>query len=322
MDSTMKDEEKPFDLGGPQDDDQQPDPEEHIMLDSGSGRVWLVKIPRFLMERWAAIQQDGIDLATIRIYDDKSRGAHTPPRMFVEAPADPFDPSKGVDLYELDMHNQDVENQIVVAEREKDPSQPTSRARTTIMTGKVKHECNLRPTFTERYRERVKNAMEASLPQKRVRMIDEVAKGTAGKMAVNRLTSGVTSAAGFAELTRPKQKPPKGQFERMARMARNQLLDLLFETFKERPYWPIKVLRERTQQPEAYLKDVLNSVATLHRSGEHNGMWELRPEYKPDESGVSYLAALQELLAKQEPDDVSMDFDEEEEEEEDMEEVA
>lgn len=61
----------------------------------------------------------------------------------------------------------------------------------------------------------------------------------------------------------------------MARLPRNQLLDLLFQLFREQPRWSFKPLRERTQQPEVYLKEVLNEIATLHRSGEYNGMWEL-----------------------------------------------
>jgi transcription initiation factor TFIIF subunit beta len=61
----------------------------------------------------------------------------------------------------------------------------------------------------------------------------------------------------------------------MARMPRNQLLDLLFSLFREKPRWSIKPLRERTQQPEAYLKEVLTAIATLNRSGEYNGLWEL-----------------------------------------------
>jgi transcription initiation factor TFIIF subunit beta len=380
MDSAMKDEEKPFDLAAvAPEDDLQPDPDEHIILDSGSGRVWLVKVrpraavcsplarrhalrrqvPKFLMERWAGLEEDGLELATIRIYDDKSRGAHAPPRMFVEAPADPKDPSQGKDLYELDMNNQDVENQIVIAERAKDPSQPTNRARTTIMTGKVKHECNLRPVFSERYRERVKRAMNSSLPTKRTRLIGEVAKGSAGQMAVNRLTSGVTSAAGFQDISvrhparcpafscssaspaqRNRQKQPKGGFERMARMARNQLLDLLFSLFKERDYWPIRMLRERTQQPEAYLKEILGEIATLHRSGEHNGMWELKAAFRDGVRGARFhppralaYGSLQakneatEELYKMEPPEAGMfaeeeEEDEDEDEDDDMEEVS
>lgn len=83
-------------------------------------------------------------------------------------------------------------------------------------------------------------------------------------------------------MQKPKQKPPKGQFERMARMPRNQLLDLLFSLFREREHWSIKPMRERTQQPEAYLKEVLGEIAFMHRSGEHNGTWELMPNFKGD----------------------------------------
>ena len=66
----------------------------------------------------------------------------------------------------------------------------------------------------------------------------------------------------------------------MARMPRDQLLDELFKAFQERERWAIKALRERTQQPEAYLKEVLSEIAFLHRSGEFNGNWELMANYK------------------------------------------
>jgi len=41
-------------------------------------------------------------------------------------------------------------------------------------------------------------------------------------------------------------------------------------------------LREKTQQPEVYLKEVLSEIASLHRSGEFNGTWELMPSFKGD----------------------------------------
>lgn len=50
--------------------------------------------------------------------------------------------------------------------------------------------------------------------------------------------------------------------------------------------WPIKVLREKTQQPESYLKETLQEIASLHRSGEHTGMWELNANFKGDGVGV------------------------------------
>jgi hypothetical protein len=44
MDGPVDDEKKPFDAETTNDDDAQPDPDEHLMLDQGSGRVWLVKV--------------------------------------------------------------------------------------------------------------------------------------------------------------------------------------------------------------------------------------------------------------------------------------
>lgn len=319
-DIALEDEKKPFDsVVGGNEEETQPDPDEHIMLESGNGRVWLVKVPKFLLERWSNIDAEGVQLATIRIYDNQTN-PNLPPRIFVQIPSD--DPTKGVDQYEMDMVNQDVNNQIVVAEREKEPN---SRARTTIMTGKVKHECNLRPSFSESYRQRMKERTRmANTPLRQIRMIDEVVPG--GRGNINRLSSGVTTAAGFSDLTRPKNKP-KGSFERMARMPRNQLLDLLFSLYREREQWPIKLLREKTQQPEVYLKEVLNEIAFLHRSGEFNGTWELKPSFKEDGikgegvggSNINYPPDPSGATGE----DASMeDLDEDDEEDDDMEEVS
>jgi transcription initiation factor TFIIF subunit beta len=83
-----------------------------------------------------------------------------------------------------------------------------------------------------------------------------------------------------------KNKPAKGQNERMTRMPRNQLLDVLFALFRECEQWPIKLLREKTQQPEVYLKEVLSEIATLHRYGEFSGTWELMQSFKGDGVGL------------------------------------
>lgn len=85
---------------------------------------------------------------------------------------------------------------------------------------------------------------------------------------------------------RTKPKHAKGAFERMARMPRNQLLDALFTLFRESPRWSIRPLRDKTQQPEVYLKEVLQEIAMLHKSGEHNGLWELKDVFK-EEGSVS-----------------------------------
>lgn len=68
----------------------------------------------------------------------------------------------------------------------------------------------------------------------------------------------------------------------MARIPRNQLLDLIFQSFREKPRWGIKALRERTQQPEVYLKEVLSEVAFLNKTGEFASLWELKETFKDE----------------------------------------
>jgi transcription initiation factor TFIIF subunit beta len=81
----------------------------------------------------------------------------------------------------------------------------------------------------------------------------------------------------------------------MTRIPRNQLLDVLFALFREREQWPIKLLREKTQQPEVYLKEVLSEIATLRRNGEFSGTWELMPSFKGDGVGLVVFNNLLQL---------------------------
>ncbi|KAF9446860.1 hypothetical protein P691DRAFT_732490 [Macrolepiota fuliginosa MF-IS2] len=358
MDGPVDEEKKPFDAETNNDDDAQPDPDEHLMLDQGSGRVWLVKIPKFLMERWAAVNAEDVHLATIRVYTPPAGGkprfvlflppnrdpnnsqesngsaTGTPPPQLPNRPAFNFTTSYAAtgaepDCYELDMVNETVENQIVVAERPKDTSLSVhgsnapfnSRARTTILTGRIKHECNLRPSFNENYRKQMRERhLKYNTKQRQIRMIEE-AGVSGGRGGINRLSSGVGIGSGgaFSDLIKTKPKPQKG-FERMARIPRNQLLDQLFTHFRETPRWGLRPLRDKTQQPEAYLKEVLSEIAFLHRSGEHNGMWELKENYKDENIKGENVPS-----SSTPGDGVKMEMDEEydeDDDDEDMEEIS
>jgi len=151
------------------------------------------------MERWSKFDAEGVQLGKIRIYDVPPGAA---PRIVVLVPSEDGGDD---DIYELDMVNQDVHNQVVVAERAKAPS-GTGRARTTIMTGKVKHECNLRPRMTGRYERRLtERGAAANERAVRVGLMDGARAGRGGgKM----LSSGITSAAGFADLAVSRGVPP------------------------------------------------------------------------------------------------------------------
>lgn len=83
-----------------------------------------------------------------------------------------------------------------------------------------------------------------------------------------------------------------------ARIPKNQLLDLLFECFREYQYWSMKALRQRTQQPDSYLREVLEEVAVLNKSGSFANHYCLSEAYR--DKGVE---AKQEAAAAEDEDE-------------------
>ncbi|KAG9237269.1 putative transcription initiation factor IIF subunit beta [Amylocarpus encephaloides] len=76
--------------------------------------------------------------------------------------------------------------------------------------------------------------------------------------------------------------PPgkKPQLQKTARMPENELLDKIFDCFRRYTYWSMKAFRQELQQPEAYLRETLEKIAILHKSGPYSTQWSLKPENK------------------------------------------
>lgn len=86
----------------------------------------------------------------------------------------------------------------------------------------------------------------------------------------------LTKHFSFQQATRPVK--PKAQENKTTRMPQNELLDLIYQCFREYKYWPFKNLKARLRQPEAYLKQTLEMVAHLVKAGDFAMTWELKPE--------------------------------------------
>lgn len=126
-------------------------------------------------------------------------------------------------------------------------------------------------------------------------------------------------------------------------MPQNQLLDALFGLFREKAFWSVKELRLKTEQPEAYLKETLGQIATLHRSGavrvlsylpllltdltswtlQHNGLWELMANFKDEFTGSPSADGVVPFSSDLEvPTDVKVEgVDDDDDDDDDMEEI-
>lgn len=81
----------------------------------------------------------------------------------------------------------------------------------------------------------------------------------------------------------------------------------------------MKGFREVTNQPEAYLKEVLEDIAVMNKAGPYSGKWSLRPEFKQRSgTGVSSLASAGTDGGANAGEAIEIDDDDEEVEMEDV----
>ncbi|GAA6030793.1 hypothetical protein JCM8097_008878 [Rhodosporidiobolus ruineniae] len=286
--------------------------DEDLDLSRGKQRVWLCKVPRFLLEEWQKAQQEGEILGRVRVYDEKdSQGnpkisvilnqpssasaspsagpsASSKPDIKGKRPASPA--SGGVPTeYKLTMQNTESKNLFVFGEKEEEVLESgeegaRKKRRVTSLLGTVAHECSLTPNiqgndasaaYARILRERQRKAAE---PKRTLKRLD-VDQATANRLASGMGMAGVKGRV--ATFTNTSSRGPAStSTARYARIPKNELLDLLFTHFSSAPYWSLRALNDHVKQPQVYLKEVLGEIATLVPKGPYAQMYALKPEFK------------------------------------------
>ena len=95
-------------------------------------------------------------------------------------------------------------------------------------------------------------------------------------------TSNLSTFSTFSTSARPGGQGGnrKARKEKAVRVSQEALLDALYKCFRKYRYWSLKALRNELKQPEAYIKQTLEGIATLVRSGDFAMNYVLRPEYE------------------------------------------
>ncbi|GAA5899554.1 hypothetical protein JCM8208_000590 [Rhodotorula glutinis] len=293
--------------------------DEDLDLPDQPNNVWLCKVPRFLMEKWMQQQEEGQMLGRVRVYDEKGADGQPKIALILNDPsassssttASPSSSSQqkpdvkgkrpatatdGVPTeYKLTMQNTSSKNLYVFGERIEDDVETGDegarrKRRKTTLVGTVAHECSLTPSiqsadasaaYARILRERQRKASE---PRRTLKMLD-VDKAQANRMASGMGTAGLKGRVATFANTSNRAKAAgtsssTAQQQRLTRIPKNELLDLLFPLFAQAPYWHLRALNDHVQQPQTYLRETLNEVAILVPKGPYAQMWALRPEYK------------------------------------------
>lgn len=51
------------------DREMSPEPDQDLNTTRGAHQVWLVKVPKFLIDGWSQVHQDDVRLGTVRVYE-------------------------------------------------------------------------------------------------------------------------------------------------------------------------------------------------------------------------------------------------------------
>lgn len=157
----------------------------------------------------------------------------------------------------------------------------------TALVGTVRHECQVIPSLQDKNYSKVLNqrkALESNSSRAKVTFLNDMPGVSASMFGPG--MKGNTSA--FLRFQKKDTVKTEGK---ATRIPKNELLDLLFKLFEEYDYWSLKGLRERTKQPETYLKEVLDSMATLIKKGPYAMKYSLKPEFKQIKGMGSSLSA-------------------------------
>lgn len=198
----------------------------------------------------------------------------------------------------------------------------------TTLAGRVAHEVNSVPVENEEsQRLLAMKTREAMKPKFFTKFVDEDLSDNRAGFIQPGTVAGMNAFGGFivsiletllsfipyTDSPKKTKGPTAGnrpQLSKAARMPQNELLDRIFECFRRYNYWSMKALRAELQQPEAYLRETLEKVAVLAKSGRFATQWSLKPENKLANYEGSVDAA---APTNEEESDTGMDDDEDDE---------
>lgn len=159
------------------------------------------------------------------------------------------------------------------------PQRQRAIPKKTAIAGRIRHELACLPMDNaETERILTLRAVEAMKPKAQTTIINSLPRGPngiihAGTQRAHEAFEGFIKSA-------PKVEKVKKMENKTARWEENILIDKISEAFTKYNYWSMKALRDHIPQPEAYLRETLDKVADLHRSGKFANHWSLKPEFK------------------------------------------
>ncbi|KAF2214920.1 hypothetical protein CERZMDRAFT_95300 [Cercospora zeae-maydis SCOH1-5] len=312
------------------------------------GQAWLLKVSEDMWKTWNEIHKstpdgESITLGHLRVFHEMQDGKRKIQIRLVDSIPQQVSIPK---MYNLDLKSDAYNNTVIFSEKDlpghnsstrpnrpppgqrpgginkfdrynnQQPRKPgsyrTAIPKQTALAPKVVNEADMHPVEDKSSLDHFAKTYQAALQGgKKTQIVTDARLKHPGADNESFKFGTLSSKVGAGN----RKKPVK---EKAVRMEKGALLDALKNCFKEYTYWSLKTLRQRLRQPEAYIKETLDDIATLMRQGDFVQTYKLKPEYRAllEEEGEEFSGVKEEsAVAKMETTDEGtgdeMDEDEE-----------
>jgi hypothetical protein len=154
--------------------------------------------------------------------------------------------------------------------------QNKKRDKLITVEGVVKQYFKIVPKFTDKYQDSVRSRVEKTRGKRVILTTDE--------RVTNRILPGqakaLKKAAEAEALALRQQQQQQIPIERAEKMSDEDLRNVLYGLFYEKPRWTMEELYKKTQQPRQFLKDVVKEICQYNGKGEYKSTYELKSQLK------------------------------------------
>ncbi|CAH1984926.1 unnamed protein product [Acanthoscelides obtectus] len=242
-------------------------------LSNANRGVWLVKVPKYVAERWEKSPSD-MEVGKLKITKSPGQKAQVSLTLssailnLNEPGQESIPKDHRLDVSTVTQQTLGVfshvilillfpatNNDAVIPETEK-----------LFMEGKIVQKLECRPYADNCYMKlKLESIRKASLPARQIKQLDRVVQ----------TFKPVSDHKNNIEYIERKKAEGK-----KARDDKDAVLEMLFAAFEKHQYYNIKDLVKITKQPITYLKEILKEVCNYNLKNPHKNMWELKPEYR------------------------------------------
>ncbi|XP_076097115.1 general transcription factor IIF subunit 2-like isoform X2 [Mytilus galloprovincialis] len=241
-----------------------------VDLNAAGRGVWLVKVPKYLSEKWS--HADGGEVGKLKITRSKFPG-QKPDVVFslndkLVKSGDTTQSPKDHKMVLTGLGNQ---NLVVFSETPPmitadSGAKPDHLVDKLGIEGKVIQRAECRPIADNNYLKLKRLQVEAqNKPKREVIQISEVVN------AYKPISDHKFNIEHNQKL--------KNEGKRL-RDSKDVVMEKLFAAFEKHQYYNVKDLVRVTNQPITYLKEILKEICVYNMKAPHRNMWELKPEYR------------------------------------------